>query len=171
MTTQALLTAIVAAWDSSRAEPADVRLDSMFDVIEPARQFLADLASPAFQKGMKDGQAGVEFGRSMGKPDDLYRKGFAFARDEPTTPEPKATDAVVKITDDLRNVSFIRHTKGRGWACTLANGTPASLFYAGIPSDEETGTVVALERAKTPADVLRVVSNRVRSSRYIVELV
>lgn len=127
MTPTNVLAAIVAAWDSSRAEPADVRLDSMFDVIEAARLILSDSAAP--------------------------------------------TDAVVKITDDMRNVSFIRHTKGRGWACTLGNGTPASMFYAGIESNSETVTKIALERAKTAADVLRIVKNAVRSSRYNVELV
>lgn len=90
-----------------------------------------------------------------------------------TTPAPNADPhaVAIKVTDSLRNVAFIRWTKARGWACTLGNGIPASMSYAGIPHGEETETKIALERAKTPADVLRIVKTRVRSSAFKVEAI
>lgn len=86
-----------------------------------------------------------------------------------TPPDPKA--CAVKVTDDLGNIAVIRHTAARGWSCTLGNGTPAAMSYAGIPPNAETETRIALERAATAEDVLRVVQNRVRSPRYVVELI
>jgi hypothetical protein len=43
---------------------------------------------------------------------------------------------VIKAIDDLSNVSYI-HVDGEKVSCTLSNGTPASLFYAGFSCDVE----------------------------------
>lgn len=80
-----------------------------------------------------------------------------------------AQEAAFRCTDELRNVAYIRHTASRGWSCTLANGTPASMFYAGI-TDDETEAKIALERAKTARDALNVIKARI-SRRTTVEVV
>lgn len=82
-----------------------------------------------------------------------------------------AREAVIKATctGALKGTAFVRWTKVRGWACTLSNGIPASMSYAGVAHGEETATVVALERAKTVGDVLRIM--QARTSAAIIELV
>lgn len=104
-------------------------------------------------------------------PDLPQQWASAYPRPEVAriSPDPKA--CAVKVTDDLGNVAIIRHTVARGWACTLGNGIPAAMSYAGIPHNAETETTIALERAATPEDVFRIVKDRVASSRFVVELI
>lgn len=98
----------------------------------------------------------------------LYAMTEAPAADPLSAP---AREAVVKVTDDLRNVAYVRWTEHRGWGCTLANGIPASMFYAGCGSDHDTEVRIALDRAKTVGDVLRVMKGYVSTPRHTVELV
>ena len=74
----------------------------------------------------------------------------------------EATKTRVVATDDLNNRSFIYCRNGR-WGCVLANGTPASLFYAGISEHME--CLFALEDAVTAAEVLATVQ-KYGSRRY-----
>jgi hypothetical protein len=88
----------------------------------------------------------------------------------PQDPDPlnaPARDAVLRCVDAMGNTAFVRHTSARGWACTLSNGIPASMSYAGVPHGEETATVVALGRAKTVGDVLRIMKARAQQARSI----
>lgn len=62
----------------------------------------------------------------------------------------------LKITDDLGNVSYI-HNSG-GWRCTLANGIPASFFYA-VGNCDETALRFGLEDAKDDEERLLIVSS------------
>lgn len=66
-----------------------------------------------------------------------------------------AIQARIRCTDRLGNVAYVRHTPVRGWACTLANGIPASLFYASVSGDEM-ACKFALEDAVTDFDALTV---------------
>jgi hypothetical protein len=102
----------------------------------------------------------VDFDAVLGE----VREHFAGERDPLDEP---AQTAVVRCADRMGNVAFVRWTERRGWACVLANGTPASMFYAGVPSGEETETVIALDRAKTVADVLRIMKARARQSKSV----
>jgi hypothetical protein len=51
-----------------------------------------------------------------------------------------------KCTDQLGNVAYIHHNNARGWCCTLANGIPASMFYA-VGNCDEMGLKFKLEDA------------------------
>lgn len=85
----------------------------------------------------------------------------------PTPETTPARSAVVRCTDSQGNVAFVRWTQQRGWACVLGNGTPASMFYAGVVSNEEMTTVIALGRAKTAADVLRIVKFHAQRAKTV----
>jgi hypothetical protein len=55
----------------------------------------------------------------------------------------------IKVTDILGNVAYIHPTAIHGrdtWTCTLANGTPASFFYA-VGNCDETALRFHLEDA------------------------
>jgi hypothetical protein len=78
-----------------------------------------------------------------------------------------AATAVLRCVDSMGNTAFVRRTAQRGWACTLSNGIPAAMSYAGVPHGEETATVVALERAKTVRDVLRIMKARAQQARSV----
>lgn len=96
--------------------------------------------------------------------DVRYQPGTSQDADPLNAP---ARDAVVRCVDSMGNTAFVRYSRGRGWACTLANGIPAAMSYAGVPHGQETATVVALERAKTVGDVLRIMKARAEQARSV----
>ena len=61
----------------------------------------------------------------------------------------------IKSTDTLGNVAFIYQTRSGDWTCALANGTPASMGYAGVPN--ETQCRFDLEDATTAKEALAAV--------------
>ena len=62
----------------------------------------------------------------------------------------------IRCTDHLRNVAYITKGDDGHVRCVLANGTPASFFYAGILSDE-VAAQFALDDCRTPEAALAVV--------------
>lgn len=58
----------------------------------------------------------------------------------------------IKCTDQHRNVSYV-HNSGGSWRCTLANGIPASMSYAGVRGDEMAAKF-ALDDAKSQDEAL-----------------
>lgn len=52
----------------------------------------------------------------------------------------------IRAQDQLRNVAFVTIRAGRV-SCTLANGTPAALTYAGVPTGMEAEMRLRLETA------------------------
>lgn len=100
--------------------------------------------------------------------DDHNTPPFTLAREMRPAADPldaPARAAVVKATCRLGGVAYVRWTEHRGWACTLANGTPAAMSYAGFDSDDDTAARIALDRAKTVREVLAIC--RARSSAAI----
>lgn len=65
-----------------------------------------------------------------------------------------ATKTRIVATDNLHNRSFIYWRNGH-WCCALSNGTPASLFYAGIM--EHMACILALDDADTAEEVMATV--------------
>ncbi len=69
--------------------------------------------------------------------------------------ERMTTPIRIKATDQHDNVAYIHREAGAAFRCTLANGTPASFFYAGVSGDE-TACRFALEACSTGEDALAV---------------
>lgn len=85
-----------------------------------------------------------------------------------TTTYKTARRARVKATDPLKNPAYIHHDGDR-WKCTLANGIPAALFYAGVLGDE-TALRFRLDDCESAEEVLTAVRDA-GSRRYEYELV
>ena len=71
---------------------------------------------------------------------------------------------VVKSTCKLGNRAFVKIADGRV-TCTLANGVPASLSYAGIKNDMIAETEIRLSRCDSADDALRIIEDA-RYSHY-----
>jgi hypothetical protein len=120
--------------------------------------------------------AGIERQRDEAGLSGYHDEGYVAAFEvryqpgAPQDPDPlnaPAREAVVRCADRLGNVAYVRWTKARGWACTLANGIPAAMSYAGVPHNEDTETRIALERAKTVGDVLRIMKARASQAQSV----
>jgi len=83
---------------------------------------------------------------------DLIAEVGAFITAARAVESKQAHAARVRCTDTLGNVAYVYHKQGY-WRCTLANGIPASLSYAGVSRDE-TGLKFKLDDCETAADVL-----------------
>lgn len=71
--------------------------------------------------------------------------------------------------NQLNNVAFLYQTE-KGWACMLANRTPAAFSYAGIKPELEAQLLFALEKAEDEKEVLRLI-NLHAYSNWTYELV
>ncbi|SDK43255.1 hypothetical protein [Bradyrhizobium ottawaense] len=71
----------------------------------------------------------------------------------------------IKVTDDLGNVAYI-HRNQLGWTCTLANGIPASFFYA-VGNVDETAFRFHLEDAADDDARLNVVKDHAGPRRKV----
>lgn len=76
--------------------------------------------------------------------------------------------AKIRCTDDLGNVAYIHNDPGY-FRCTLANGTPASMFYAVGNCDEVLLKQRLADALDDPERLLRVVQNAARGRK--VEMV
>lgn len=73
--------------------------------------------------------------------------------DPADTPPPVKPAIRIRATDNLGTVAWVHREQGGSFRCTLANGTPASFFYAGI-SEHEMACRFALDDCQTAADAL-----------------
>jgi hypothetical protein len=71
----------------------------------------------------------------------------------------------IRVTDDLRNVAYIHHARGT-WQCTLANGIPATFFYA-VGNVDETAFRFRLEDAADDDARLSVVKEAAGPRRVV----
>ncbi len=79
-----------------------------------------------------------------------------------------AAKAKIKCTDHLGNVAYIHNDPGY-FRCVLANGTPASMFYAVGNCDEVELKQRLADALDEPERLLRIVQNAARGSK--VEMV
>lgn len=87
-------------------------------------------------------------------------------------PAPIATNqqVVIKCTDKLGNISYLKRRPAGHWFAVLASGIPAGVSYCGISGDE-VGFLIELERTKTPDEALALVKSRGPANYFTYELV
>lgn len=94
-----------------------------------------------------------EWAQRIGE-DSAWRQSRAAEPPKFTSAEVPAPKRI-KSVDGHGNIAYI-HKTARGWCCTLANGTPASMFYA-VGTVDEMALKFALDDAKTDAERLEIV--------------
>jgi hypothetical protein len=95
----------------------------------------------------------------LGYCDWIDARAEMLATDDDPRPANAASrrDAVrIRATDRLGNIAYIHREANRPMRCTLANGTSAALFYAGITVDEMTCRF-ALDDCETADQALAIV--------------
>jgi hypothetical protein len=94
----------------------------------------------------------------------------AATTEHPLAPVAKAGGPViVKCTDDLGNISYLKQAPQGHWFAVLSSGIAASLSHCGILGDE-VGFFMQLKRTTSPEQALNLVKSRGAVRRYTYEL-